>query len=376
VAAEAGAKGIADKVSGLVQFPFIARILVPGALGAELVWGFAGWKLTLPAELGTSKLAELGPLLTFLAWSVVLGALFSVVLGDPIYKIYEGLLLWPSRLFESRTARQQARVQSLLTKAEQLKQVKGNAYDRLWFNLRRYPLGPDGEPYASRPTLLGNILASYEDYPTIRYGMDTVFYWPRLWLELDKEKKAEIDGAWAIADGLMSLSAISFAAGLLGLALSGSRVVAAKLASTWPTPFADLASWLAYPPGTSAPVVAALAAVLIAAGYVLYRLSLPFHRRNGEVFKALFDLYRSKLDPMTHVSADERARWRDAWAYLQYFLVRCPQCPDDHYFAASRAQCDRCGHERRASLDAPAVDGQKPRTPSGSFLQWLKSLGG
>jgi hypothetical protein len=35
---------------------------------------------------------------------------------------------------------------------------------------------------------------------------------------------------------------------------------------------------------------------LLLPGHLLYRLSLPSHRANGETFKSIFDLYRGHLD--------------------------------------------------------------------------------
>jgi hypothetical protein len=372
VAGGGEAKGVVDKIPGLVHFPFVARVLGPGSAAAGLLWLVVGWRLTLPTELGTSKLAELGSLLTFLAWSIGLGSLLAVVLGDTIYKIYEGLIFWPTRIFDWGVRRHQARIDAFLKTAETM---SGSNYDRIWFKLRRYPLNAEGRPYASRPTLLGNILDSYEDYPRTRYGMDAVFYWPRLWLEVDKDKKEEIDAAWSIADGLVSLSAIALSAGAFGLILAAARGLVGCLAIAWPQ-LANLPTRLAYPPAMSPRLVAVGAFALVGAGYALYRLSLSFHRRNGETFKALFDLYRAKLEPMSRISTAEPVRWTDTWAYLQYLKVRCPQCVPEHYFSANNARCDRCGHERpTAMLDAPPLDGRTRQTLSDSFLQWLKSLG-
>jgi len=58
--------------------------------------------------------------------------------------------------------------------------------------------------------------------------------------------------------------------------------------------------------------------VWLGLAYFFYRLSLPFHRNNGDVFKSLFDLYRDKLTRMTILQPREEERWEAAWAYLNY----------------------------------------------------------
>ena len=53
-------------------------------------------------------------------------------------------------------------------------------YNRLDVELSTYP-----EDAASLlPTRLGNLLCAAEEYPNLRYGLDTIIVWPRLWLVL------------------------------------------------------------------------------------------------------------------------------------------------------------------------------------------------
>jgi hypothetical protein len=99
-------------------------------------------------------------------------------------------------------------------------------------------------------------------------------------------------------------------------------------------------TWFRIPLDSAAP--AALAGIgWLLLGYGWYRLSLPFHRENGEVFKSIFDLYRGKIQDMTTLQPMEKERWKAAWAYLQYFRLKCPNC--GRYNTVNSAQCSNCG---------------------------------
>src|SRR5260370_14859037 len=147
----------------------------------------------------------------------VFGALCSAIHGE-VYKIYEGRILWPRRLLELALGNQRRQLARYVRKRDETKDlVPDTRYREAWYQLRLYPVNAEGEQIVERPTLLGNILAGYEDYPMKRYGMDPVFFWPRIWLQLEKEKKEEIDNSWSVADGFLSLSAVSFLGGALWL---------------------------------------------------------------------------------------------------------------------------------------------------------------
>jgi hypothetical protein len=180
-------------------------------------------------------------------------------------------------------------------------------YNAIWQTLRFYPMDDKGNSYASHPTLLGNIIAEYEKYPLTRYGMVSGFYWPRIWLLLEKEKKEEIDGSWSVGDGLLSLSALAFVTGL-------------SWAATAVAEFKGFRPPLAGFPLDSYSTAALSSLGLLGLGYLVYRISLGFHVRNGETFKAVFDLYREQLTPLLKASPEEVVQWKKAWAYLRFFV--------------------------------------------------------
>lgn len=337
------AKGAAEKVTGL-KLPALMRIVLPGLLITGVLYRSTAWALGyLPSDAEHAWLR----LVAYALLVFVSGALVST-LNSELYKIYEGRTFWPRRLFGWAQARQQARVTKLLAAADD---AQTNAeYDEVWYQLRVYPTNAQGEPEATHPTHIGNILAGYEQYPATRYNMDSVFYWPRIWLQLDKDEKEEIDSQWSIADGFLTLSAVSVGGGLIWLAqalvavTSGFGRKAVPTNSLWGATVAGVA--------------------FIGLGYLWYRLSLPFHRENGEAFKSIFDVYRSKVWDLTNLKPHEKHAWGAAWAYLQYQMIVCPNCRK--MTAIQSDACEKCGFglkEAKRSLDN---SGEFPRASDAS----------
>src|SRR5712691_2148238 len=205
-----GIGGAVEKAAPLVKFPVLMRIVFPGTLAALCIYPFIhGWTAHVPPMSFLSS--EWGPLIFALGAIYILGTLVSGLRGLT-YRVYSDRLLWPPWLYGKLCAVQKSRVQRLLDEQERLPEHTPR-YAQIWKVLRLYPMNDKGHSYASHPTLLGNIIAAYEKYPLTRYGMVSVFYWPRLWLLLEKEKKEEIDASWSLADGLLSLSAVAVVSG-------------------------------------------------------------------------------------------------------------------------------------------------------------------
>jgi len=316
------AKGAAEKVLG-VKLPVFMRIILPGLLATAVLYPAVAWILGyLPSDPDRlwQRIAAYA-VLTFL-----LGALISTT-NSEIYKIYEGRIFWPSRLFMWARRRQQARVDKLLATAKLARsQGRDTRYNELWYRLRVYPINGKGQPEASHPTRIGNILAGYEQYPNTRYGMRSVFYWPRIWLQIEKDAKEEIDSQWCAADGFLTLSAIGYAGGVVWLlqALAAAFGIGRSV----------------LPLGAPGLTVAG-AAGWVVLGFFWYSLSLPFHRENGEIFKSIFDVYRHTVRDLTSLTPNEKENWGATWGYLQYFALRCPNCRE--WTSAAGEKCEKCG---------------------------------
>ena len=328
--------GVAEK-SSAVRVPFVMRVLLPGLLGAVLLFPL----VIDPAPMLNDAEKHWIALLIALALVLLLGVIISAVSGS-FYVVFEGRSLWPDRLLNRGIARQQRRVKKLMAAQQAIKDKNKTKYDEIWNDLRAYPTDDIKEdPYAARPTRLGNILFAYEEYPRKRYGMDAVFYWTRIWMDMDVEKKQQIDNAWSLADGFVSLAAVSFIGGVLWIALGLLNVFGLSPARM------PVGGWT---------FLSGLGFVVL--GYIFYRSSLPFNRANGELFKSIFDLYRGKAKTMMKLKPNEKAIWDAAWAYLQYGMIRCTNCGEYNVTAATTcASChtliENAAHDFSASGKFP-----------------------
>jgi hypothetical protein len=320
--------GAADKILPMVQFPVVMRLVLPGALAVAVLSPF----IRLPDNPVGAHLEDIWrPVVLLLLRVLVLGGLVAL-LSDEIYKVYEGRVWWPQWLFDFCTNWQQSRVRRLL-ELDQRAKITKNSVRRaeIWYRLRRFPVDNEGKRYASHPTLLGNILAEYESYPKTRYGMDSVFFWYRIWFVMENERKKEVDASWSIADGLLALSAVSVGGSLLWFVAGIFRSVSIVL-----LPFRS----------SITPRVGG--GLLLLLGFIFYRLSLPYHRANGEIFKTIFDLYRDRIGSMTRLGTIESMKWEGTWSYLQYLKVSCMSCKK--HYSIAEDPCPFCKCPRDLSL--------------------------
>lgn len=109
---------------------------------------------------------------------------------------YPGLqkLLYP--LMQWQSYRRQRLLQRLKVLNPKLMNQSATPFEKAEFvkcdrSLRRLPT----QDRDLLPTLLGNTLRASERHPQIRYGLDAVVCWPRLWLLLPASVKQELQGA-------------------------------------------------------------------------------------------------------------------------------------------------------------------------------------
>ncbi len=293
-----------------LSLKFVFRLLLPGFI---LATAFEPVLQTILKNLGVTGQAQIGYVASALVWGWLV-----IVIDMHIYMLYEGRRYWPGFLRNWMLGREKSRLARLLTDAEQgaSLQVKREAS----VELRRFPIDEaSGQFTAEYPTRLGNLLSAFEDYSNRIYGMDSVFYWPRLWLVLDKDSREEIDSLQAMADSTTYASFAFYVTGLAGLvyaALKALRVTAIE-----------------FLPETRLLVGLGIAFLLL--GYVTYRVSLHLHAQFGETFKAVFDLYHEKVlfpDVLAEVGRltgeqhperlPAKLQYRKVWRYLHNYRVK------------------------------------------------------
>ena len=276
-----------------MKFPFdfsvklVFRLVLPGIILA------AAMVPTVHAALRglgfPDKLQYAFPL-EVIAWG------WAIIISDmPIYMLYEGRRYWPSgvrRLFIWFQVRRLKKLKHAVFHEP----VGSRAYLEASVEYGNYPIKDsskqkhEGESYVQYPTRLGNILAAYENYPQVKYGLDSVFYWYRLWVVLDKDLREEIDNAQSVVDSTVYVSFAFYLSGLIILVYAG---IGALQQTSWQAAMYVSLIHLPYVP--SARVLSLMGFACIVLAFAIYRLSLPAHAQFGELFKSIFDMHRSKL---------------------------------------------------------------------------------
>lgn len=282
---------------------FVLRLAAPGALLAAV---------SLP---GVRRLTQviypgLGDAVLFATAGLIFG--FALLLLDmPIYMALEGRRYWPAWLRSWGVGRQQARLNRLQARADAASEPVRVEYD---LKAGQYPVdSATSMPVARFPTRLGNVLASFETYPTVKYGLDGVFFWPRLWVTIDKDLREELDSAQAVVDGAVYASA--------AFAISAIICLAYWIAGLSPVWW----HWL----------VGAIACLTLSR--LVYLAALPRYVQYGELFEAVFDQFRGKLNTGSLVAdldahaqltpapaRTDREQGRVAWRFLRWHRYRRP----------------------------------------------------
>jgi len=302
------------------------RLIVPGFF---LACGLFPVLLRILDALTVRRFDELalGALVVACGWLVVLADM-------PIYMLAEGRRWWPAWLASAGQAREHRRLERIATSIES--PIRRTSLEAS-VEYRQFPLDSQGHPEPRFPTRLGNLIAAFEEYPETRYGLDAVFFWPRIWLRLPEGTRAVLDGSQAVADSGVYSTICLFACSTLWSVYT--------LLAAFGLPRVS--------PAVSVPEGVGIVALSAAAAFAMYRVSVFANAQYGELFKATFDvtiardgafakevmdleqvlrLARASSAVPARIITDatrlsERDRIAVAWRYLHNYRIRCPKCP-------------------------------------------------
>jgi hypothetical protein len=330
---------------------FVFRLIAPGfVLSLGMYPLLAGLRDATGVSAKIEYIFIVNMLIT--GWLVVL-------LDQPLYMLFEGRRFWPGRLWKWFYKIEQRRLAKLLKIAAETSELSKNSkelYEKriftkrnleAWVQIREFPLNEEGKYQAAFPTRLGNLLTAYETYPKIRYGMDGVFYWYRIWDRLDRESREELDTRQAVADSGLYLSFALYANAVIWTFYSLPYIHQTAVNQHLPT---IIRPW-------------ALIPLCLIAAYMAYRLSLYSQAQYGEAFKSLFDNNEKKIDVSAVVARvaeilrdssilnlERQEQFLIAWRYLHNYRVKCtgsecaerrPMSPEefkDHYASSHQAK--------------------------------------
>jgi hypothetical protein len=303
----------------------------------------------------------------FVVMVILLG--WAIVIADmPIYILMEGRRFWPERIRKFAMERLRKRLDELKSitqlsfaptdsetsnkPAAKRQQADDDGDERpdaqkiseAWFDVRNsFQMNDKYEYEVVLPSRLGNVIYAYESHSKRSYGLDSIFYWPRIWLKLDKDLREEIDSNQALADSTVYAAFALYTSALLWLLYAVAKF------------FVFILLWIGFSPRLQYDLtlidqrlpkkgVALLVAVIcVIAGYLVYRVSLFLYAQFGEHFKAVFDVNMQAINvapvmeelyaltagspcPLEDQILTKRDQFQMAARYLQYHLYRCPCC--------------------------------------------------
>lgn len=279
------------KTADLLDKRFLVGLLLPSlafcATVAALVLVALGWPG--PLRYWTSIPLPGRWAITAVVAAAVL--LVAVLLGTQVNRL---VAIWEGYYWPRWLSRAGARVQSW-----RLDHLDNDE----WSEFRRFQQYPS-ETSTFLPTRLGNVFLATENYSRERYGLDSVYLWPRLYLSVPTEVRAIVDDARRSVDQLVVIATAAVLSVLAALALG-------------------LAGWRLG--GVTAPSVVwgpvAAVAALVAVG--AYRSAISAAVTFGDLVRSVFDLHRGELLVKLGVPAPKtRELERQTWEAVGQFLFR------------------------------------------------------
>jgi hypothetical protein len=300
--------GMLDKVTGILDPRLVLTSLLPAIAFWAVVGGLAGsqagWQRvdTRWNHLDTTAHILLGVI------AIALLVLFALVLAaseGALLGLYEGY--WGDYPPGAWLARAGKRWHAWR------RERKGSDYEFIYRNYPRYRGSPAGDrPEQIMPTRLGNIIKAAELYPGDkgRYGMDAVFFWPRLYQVIPDSARTSLDSARTSMTLMLNICT-------LALVLSAAAFVALAAAIVRP---AD--AWWAAAGGGAA------------VAWLAYRSALGPARVYCDLVRSMHDLYRGDLlaklgFALPATLAAEQELWQNLGEQMYRRLATSPAVLDE-----------------------------------------------
>jgi hypothetical protein len=272
----------------------------------------------LPPDIRARLGTDLQPIgysaLIILLLTVILGFVFTS-LNTFVYKLYEGyIVIWRfpqlRRAQKKKAYEKQREIANLKKKIARLEEYEDVADDdsRLSQHIKNlrgkldelkttYQMTfPESEDHIL-PTPFGNYLKAAENYPRLRYGIDTVPMWPRLIHVIPDSYFAKLDSKNNQLSFLLNCSVLSILFGLQCVIASIYQFALFKLAENNQKFFfyfipVDLDSNV-YQQRILLYLIVFFITLLVSA--VFYRACLLIVSEYGDLVKSTFDLFRNEL---------------------------------------------------------------------------------
>lgn len=249
----------------------------------------ASWDLIQSLEIYQELIILLLVLMLLLGSSIIMEAMRPIFL-----RLFEGYWIWPfNSLADVLSHYQRRRIDRFQYQWNDLKRREENnslsrlETDRL-VQLERILHYTPVDPNDIQPTSLGNVLRVAESTPRIKYGLDAIVCWPRLWMLLPAHAQEELNASRSRMDQLVEMGAW----GIIFLVWS------------WWIPLAGLfgLAWVAF----------------------VYTLLLRSATIYADLFETTFDLFRWELYKSMHWPLPTQAGEKEVFAgnQLTEFLWR------------------------------------------------------
>jgi hypothetical protein len=299
-----------DKATSLLDRRFLIAYWFPVFLAAAVITLIRvlvyGWKAALDwwqqDYMLKGQAGGFYAQVWFIVGFLVVTAVFAYLLQPftrPLIRFYEGY--WPSIFRKLFTWLPLVGERSIWRRKAKQQDTASDYGDLQTYNHLQAQLfyGYPQKEGRLMPTKLGNSLRSAEDYSKDAYGMDSVFWWPRLWPLLPDNVRNEVDDSLVPIVALLNFSSLIIVVAIIG------SVYLWKEDLNWQIPLEQVWMVHVWP-------VLLIGGLLLA--WISYRAAVSQAQAYGEKIRAAIDLYRFDLlkalhQPLPETLNEEIALW-------------------------------------------------------------------